>query len=131
MIEILSQHKIFVIAAAVAFAIGAWYVLSGGSQATQSSTLLLTTTPQENTAGQDVVEVLLKLRSIKLDGVVFGEPAFRALQDFSTTIVLEPVGRLNPFAPLTRSVQPTAASIKAASIFSKKTPTNSVQSGGH
>lgn len=48
----------------------------------------------------DVVGVLLQLRAVSLSGTIFTDPAFQALQDFSSEIVPEPVGRPNPFAPL-------------------------------
>ena len=45
--------------------------------------------------------VLLDLRAIRLDGQIFSDPAFQSLRDSSVDIVLEPIGRVNPFAPLT------------------------------
>lgn len=49
----------------------------------------------------DVVGVLLQLRAISLSGTIFTDPAFQSLQDFGKEIVPEPIGRPNPFAPLT------------------------------
>lgn len=86
---------------------GVWYGMSGGGTAEEQ---LLTTetvndsgSPTEDTADRDLVETLLTLRAITLSGTIFADPAFRTLQDFGTTIVPEPVGRPNPFAPLGRS----------------------------
>jgi len=49
---------------------------------------------------QDLISLLLELRSIKLDDRIFSDPAFMSLQDFSQELVQEPIGRVNPFAPL-------------------------------
>jgi len=49
---------------------------------------------------QDLIAILLQLKSIKLDDAIFSDPAFKSLQDFSQELVQEPVGRNNPFAPL-------------------------------
>lgn len=83
---------------------GVWYGMSGGGV---ESTQLLTTdvvndsgSPTTDTVDRDLVETLLTLRAITLSGTIFNDPAFKALQDFGTTIVPEPVGRDNPFAPI-------------------------------
>jgi uncharacterized membrane protein YukC len=49
---------------------------------------------------QDLISLLLELKSITLDESVFSNQAFKSLQDFSQELVPEPVGRVNPFAPL-------------------------------
>jgi len=49
---------------------------------------------------QALISLLLELKSITLDPSIFEDARFRALQDFSQEIVAEPVGRENPFAPL-------------------------------
>ncbi len=82
---------------------GVFYGMSGGG--TQNEPLLTTETidggsPSEETADRELVESLLTLRAITLSGTIFTDPAFKVLQDFGTTIVPEPVGRANPFAPL-------------------------------
>lgn len=118
MMELLSQHKMLAIAAIIAFAIGLWYVLSGGTSAPNDS-LLSSKPASADPASAGVIEVLLALRSIKLDGAIFSEPAFGALRDFSTQITPEPVGRPNPFAPLAHESRPTTDTTKAAGIFTK------------
>ena len=83
---------------------GVWYGMSGGG--VESAQLLTTDvvndsgSPTEDTVDRDLVETLLTLRAITLSGTIFNDPAFKALQDFGTTIVPEPVGRPNPFAPI-------------------------------
>ncbi len=58
----------------------------------------------------DVVETLLQLRTITLAGTILSDPAFLRLVDTGTQIMPEPVGRPNPFLPITRSgtTTPTA-----------------------
>lgn len=96
----LFANKILLLVVGVIVAFGLWYGLSSPSSDTTS--LLDTTTDSAATdpASQEVLETLLALRAISLDGTVFQNPAFQSLQDFSTEIMPEPVGRPNPFAPL-------------------------------
>ncbi len=56
--------------------------------------------PTKEGADQELVATLLTLRAVTLSGTIFQDPAFTNLRDFGTTIVAEPVGRENPFAPL-------------------------------
>lgn len=83
---------------------GVWYGMSGGG--VENAQLLTTDvvndsgSPTEDTVDRDLVETLLTLRAITLSGTIFSDPSFKALQDFGTTIVPEPVGRDNPFAPI-------------------------------
>lgn len=88
---------------------GVWYGMANGGGDEES---LLTTnvvngsgSPSEDVADRELIETLLTLRSITLSGTIFSDPAFKVLKDFGTTIVPEPVGRPNPFAP--RSTQGT------------------------
>lgn len=118
MLAIFAQHKIFVGITVAVLAIGLWYTLSAGGPAASES--LLSSTAVTDPASAGVVETLITLRSIKLDGAIFAEPAFQALRDFSTPITPEPVGRPNPFASLSpQSAQPSAETTKRASIFTK------------
>lgn len=48
----------------------------------------------------DLLTLLLDVRSIKLNGSVFTNEVFKSLEDFGQDIVPEPVGRENPFAPV-------------------------------
>lgn len=56
--------------------------------------------PSQTAVEQELIGLLLELRSIKLDTALFSDERFRALKDFSQEIVQEPIGRENPFAPL-------------------------------
>lgn len=75
-----------------------WYGMSQGSG---SSSSVISSQPAATSADEkELVETLLALRSVTLDGTIFTEPAFMSLRDFGTQIVPEPAGRPNPFAPL-------------------------------
>lgn len=108
--QILAQYKFMIVGAAILIALGVWWGLSS----TPSDTSALSTEVVSG-PGQEVVDTLLTLRAIKLDGAIFTQPAFAALRDFSTQIVPEPVGRPNPFAPLDgKSVGATSGTVSAS-----------------
>lgn len=97
----LFKNKFVVIAiAGVVLATVVWY-----SFMRDDSTQLLATEDltEATSVDSDVVGVLLQLRAVSLSGTIFTDPAFQALQDFGSEIIPEPVGRPNPFAPLTGS----------------------------
>ena len=48
---------------------------------------------------KELIALLFELKAISLDDAIFSNPQFQSLQDFSQTLVPEPVGRTNPFAP--------------------------------
>ncbi|MDZ4227004.1 MAG: hypothetical protein U1D26_00840 [Patescibacteria group bacterium] len=113
----LMHHKLIIIVSVVVVVALAWWGISGTGSPSSSS--LLTTQPTyatENAADQNLVATLLALRAVKLEGNIFADPAFIALIDFSTEIVPEPVGRADPFAPLSSDV--SAGTSQAEGIFS-------------
>jgi hypothetical protein len=63
---------------------------------------VLTSAPASTNAqvDADLIALLATLHSITLDDSIFHDPTFMSLKDFSQTLVPEPVGRTNPFAPL-------------------------------
>lgn len=109
----ISQHKLSIIIVAVVLALGVWYGLSGTP--TPSPTLI--TQSSSSGADQDLVSTLLALRAVKLEGTIFSDPAFVNLKDFSTQIIPEPVGRPNPFAPLSSGGSASASSTHALQLF--------------
>ena len=117
MIELIQHNKITVLVIALVVAGASWFVMT---QDASSSSLTTTEVTADGGADAELVTTLLALRAIKLDGTIFSDPAFVSLQDFSTQIVPEPVGRKNPFAPLNNgSVSPSAtnASTTQSQIF--------------
>lgn len=104
MIASMLQNKLAIIGIVVVLAGSVWYVLSSGS-APQEGLVTESFVSPASEAERDLVATLLALRAVKLEGSVFSNPVFQSLKDFGSTIVPEPVGRENPFAPL-----PTASS---------------------
>ena len=118
MLNIIKQNKIIFIVLVVVIAGFAWFGLSDRAIPTQG--LLTTETGGQNmsVADQEIVRLLLDMRSIRLDGSLFEDPAFRSLRDFGRSIIAEPVGRRNPFAPAENPGQPSDADTVDA-VFSQ------------
>ena len=97
----IKQHLILfliLIAAIVAFV---WYGLSSSApEPILETSEVAGGTLADESADQEIVASLLALRSVSLSGTIFTDPAFVSLRDFGTTLVAEPWGRDNPFAPL-------------------------------
>jgi len=116
----LLKNKIMIGLAVVALAGLAWYGMAGSGPAP----LLMTDTPT-TASDQDLIATLLTLRAVTLSGTIFVDPAFTSLIDFGKEIVPEPVGRQNPFAPLSSTVRQAdgttqdAPNHDAAQIFAK------------
>lgn len=66
---------------------------------TPGSVLIEESAPAQTAVEQELIALLIELRSIKLDLSLFENPEFQSLTDFSQELVPEPVGRENPFAP--------------------------------
>lgn len=114
----IARHKLLLILIVIVVAGVAWWAMSGGGSS--PSTSLLTTEGSEaglSPADQNLIATLLQLRAVKLDGTIFSEPAFSALKDFSTQIVAEPVGRPNPFAPLSSAGASSGSSARESVVF--------------
>lgn len=55
---------------------------------------------ESGSEGGEIVEILGRLKAIKMDTNFFQNESFNSLIDNSVELVPEPVGRINPFAPL-------------------------------
>jgi hypothetical protein len=111
------KNKGIIIGVVLVLAVAAWYLMtSNGSQADLTTTQ---TDTDLSGPGAQIVQTLLSLQAVSLDGTIFSDPAFASLQDLTTAIVPEPVGRPDPFAPISGSV-PSAPSAGSASIFKSK-----------
>lgn len=73
---------------------------------------------QASAAGFEVEDQLLsqilEINTIKLDTNFFQSPIFTSLVDFSRDLVAQPVGRLDPFAPVNGSAATSRASSSPA-----------------
>ena len=96
--ESLFRNKIFLVVIALVVAGAVWFGLS--SSPVENDLVSTPTSVSGPSVDQGIVSTLLALRAVKLDGTMFKDPAFILLKDFSTEIIPEPVGRTNPFAPL-------------------------------
>ena len=101
------SHKIIVVVVALLVAVGVWIGISSSSSS--GGSLLSSEVVAGDGPDKDLVATLLALRTVKLDASLFTDPAFLSLKDFSVEIVPEPVGRPNPFAPLTGAAAAAAA----------------------
>ena len=86
-------------------AVGGWWVLA--PEPAPESLLTTESVVGETPIDRGLIDTLLTLRAVSLSGTIFADPAFAILSDFGTQIVPEPVGRPNPFAPLTRRATST------------------------
>jgi hypothetical protein len=71
-------------------------------QDTQIDPLLVNDVSSNQTAllGVQISQALLRIEQITLDKSIFQDKIYITLQDRSTTILDEPRGRTNPFAPI-------------------------------
>jgi hypothetical protein len=110
MMDFISQHKIASLVVLLILIGAAWWGFTSNSS--PSATLVTTAGPADASSTQDaqLVATLLQLQAVTLSGTILNDPGFLALQDFTTQVVTEPVGRPNPFAPLSPGVTSSASS---------------------
>jgi hypothetical protein len=104
------QHKIAAGALTVLILVGIWYGLTSST----APAPILQTDNAVSASDQDLVATLLTLRAVTLSGTIFSDPVFMSLHDFGVQIQPEPVGRDNPFAPLSRL--PASQTARGANI---------------
>ena len=97
MIALFKSKTVLLVLAGIILAGVIWYSFLRDKGAPLLKTEDLT---KRTAVDSDIVSVLLQLRAVSLSGTIFSDPSFISLQDFGSQIVLEPVGRTNPFAPL-------------------------------
>ncbi len=103
MFDAIMHNKLTIGGLACIIAVSAWYLLGGSSTVSQEGLVTETFVTPASEAERDLVATLLELRTVTLDGEIFSDPAFQSLRDFGSQIIPEPVGRPNPFKPLTQS----------------------------
>lgn len=111
MLDIIRQNKIILGILVVVIVAFAWFGLSDREP---SSTVLVTSesAADSSVAEQEILKLLLDMRSIQLNSSIFENPAFNSLQDFGREIIPEPVGRSNPFAPTNGTEEVTDENIQ-------------------
>ena len=99
MTELLKKNKtllIILVIVIVAF-IGYTIIFNPGEDAGVLTSKNITT---RGGGDNQLLLLLVNLRSITLDDSLFRDPAFRDLIDFGQQLTPEPTGRQNPFAPV-------------------------------
>lgn len=102
MMDYISQHKLISLVILIVIIAAAWW---GFTQTSGSSAVLTSSATSVATDTQDaqIVSTLLQLQAVSLSGTILSDPGFLSLQDFTTQIVSEPIGRPDPFAPVSAS----------------------------
>ena len=133
--------KNILIAILIIAALGAGYLfLSGQSSSNQSGIVSSsgdTTLPAASggvgmdtsavPAAQNLLSVLLNVKTIKLDDSIFSTPAFKNLHDSSITLVPDASpGRPNPFAQFGNDATPTTSPAVSAAANGVPTSSNNV-----
>ncbi|HUO50141.1 MAG TPA: hypothetical protein VMU25_01035 [Candidatus Paceibacterota bacterium] len=108
MMNYIFQHKLIAGVVLVVIIAAAWYGFTQTStppvlSTTGTTSDLSTGNPEADAANQNLVSTLLTLQAVQLDGTIFSDQAFLSLKDFTTQVINEPIGRTNPFAPLSRA----------------------------
>ena len=100
--DILKENKVILVIVVIIIALLAFYGMSGGGS---SSALLSAKSPATDTSVNDreLLQLLTDMRNIHLEGHIFESTAYTSLQDFGRSIIPEPVGRQDPFAPLQKT----------------------------
>jgi len=115
----LKKYKNIVIGVAVIIvAFIAYAVFSGRSTPSDQGLTSQTPSGLPSEDGEDLVSLLLQLKSINLSSDLFADTTFATLQDFSVELAPQPIGRRDPFATI------GAVSVPAELPIGKATTTN-------
>jgi hypothetical protein len=119
--DLIKQHKILSGILVVVILGAVWYEFMGTSSA--PAPVLSTTGNATDTQDAQLVTTLLELQAVTLSGTILSDPGFLSLQDFTTQVVSEPVGRPNPFAPVSPGsvVEATTTQKIQPGLFAPKT----------
>lgn len=72
---------------------------------------------------------LLNISTLSLNDSVFGDPRFSSLQDFTVTLIPQPLGRTNPFLPAGTVVStPTTTTTTSTTVTTPVTQTTTTTS---
>lgn len=99
MIEALKKYKTILITIVVII-VAFWLFSTFFATKDRSGGVLTSQNVTAREGDNELLILLVNLRSITLDNGLFTDPAFRALVDFGQGLVPEPVGRQNPFIPV-------------------------------
>lgn len=91
----LSQHTVWILVGIALLLGGYWYMSSRSS--IEPSLMSGVTLNEAQIRFQTLVG---ELRSVSFDTDIFSDPRFTSLVDLATPVAPEPVGRIDPFAPV-------------------------------
>lgn len=74
--------------------------------------------------GAEIISALNQIESLRLSREIFTDPVFLSLTDRSETIPPEPVGKRNPFDPISSRVTPTQTAPATTTV--PTTPRNNI-----
>lgn len=106
MMDYISKHKLLALVILILLVGAAWWEFM---QSSPAPILATTGTGTTDTQDAQLISTLSQLQSVSLSGAIFSDPGFLSLQDFTTQIVSTPIGRPDPFAPVSASA-PSATS---------------------
>ena len=115
MLDVIKKNKIIIIVLVVVIAGFAWFGLA--ERQPTNSLLTNESRADASVAEQEILRLLLDMRSIRLNSTIFENPAFASLRDFGRDIVPEPVGRTNPFEPVESFIELSDEDAAADAIF--------------
>ena len=101
--ELLKENKVILIIVIIIVVLLAWYSMGGSGNSGGDSLMSASAPSSKSVDDRDLLKLLTSMRNIHLDGHIFENPAYKSLRDFSRSIVPEPVGRKDPFAPLPKT----------------------------
>jgi hypothetical protein len=91
-----SSKKSLIVIIAIIILGGAGYFYYQGRGAPATSTLDVT----QSAEGAQVIALLNQIQGLRIDKTLFTDPGYLTLIDYTVPIPEQPVGRVNPFAPL-------------------------------
>ena len=117
MFDVIAKNKIILAVVILVVVVFAWYGFLREPQGPSTGLLTSETRSGGSAAEQEILRILLDMRSIRLDSALFENPAFASLRDFGREIVPEPVGRTNPFTPTDIVTERTSEDEAAETLF--------------
>ncbi len=110
--KIMKKSTIIVIILLVLLAIcvGMYFYTAGG-QLQSGSALLQAPSVNSGSVGIQELALLRQVQSIRIDSSFFSDPVYGSLVDYTETVTPHPVGRSNPFSPVSGVSSPTSPSV--------------------
>lgn len=95
------NKNIILIVALVVVAVVGYFIFTGGDDTAEAPLVGVQAGAASTGMAQEIVIELNRLRALQsINGDFFANPAFVSLRDFTQTVVPQPIGRNNPFAPI-------------------------------